>query len=85
MQVGPIAYILLVGSADVLILTTPQESNISDLGKRKIIFKSALVADMLVPWRVSTCPLPYIHWLPLRMISLVKHHMCKRNNAKGKC
>lgn len=53
MQVGPVAYILLVGSADVLIFTTPQESNISDLGKRKIIFKSALVADILVPWRVS--------------------------------
>ena len=42
MQVGPIAYILLVGSADVLILTTPQESNISDLGKERSSSK--------VPW-----------------------------------
>ena len=33
--------------------STLQGINISHLGKRKIIFKSALVGDMLVPWRVS--------------------------------
>ena len=31
---------------------TLQGINISHLGERKIIFKSALVGDMLVPWRV---------------------------------
>ena len=31
-----------------------QETNISHLGKRKIIFKSAVVGDML-PRRVNTC------------------------------
>ena len=42
--------------------TTLQETNISHLGKRKIIFKSALGWDILVPWRVIfnkkklTCP-----------------------------
>ena len=28
--------------------------NISHLGKRKIIFKTPFLGDMLVPWRVST-------------------------------
>ena len=32
---------------------TLQETNISHLGKRKLIFKHALVRDMLVPSRVS--------------------------------
>ena len=42
--------------------TTLQETNISHLGKRKIIFKSALGCDILVFWRVIfnkknlTCP-----------------------------
>ena len=31
---------------------TLQETNISHLGKRKIILKTPLVGDMLVPWRV---------------------------------
>jgi len=31
---------------------TLQETNISHLGKRKIIFKTPVVGDMLVPWRV---------------------------------
>ena len=31
---------------------TLQETNISHLWKRKIIFKSALGWDMLIPWRV---------------------------------
>ena len=31
---------------------TLQEPNISHRGKRKIIFKSALVGNILVPWRV---------------------------------
>ena len=35
-----------------LVLYTLQGTNISHLGKRKIIFKSALVGDMLVPRRV---------------------------------
>ena len=34
-------------------MVTLQEINISHLRKRKIIFKIALVRDMLVPWRVS--------------------------------
>lgn len=33
--------------------STLQETNISFLGKQKIIFKSASVGNMLVPWRVS--------------------------------
>ena len=32
--------------------STLQGTNISHLGRRKIIFKSALKGDMLVPWRV---------------------------------
>ena len=41
-------------------------TNISHLGKRKIIFKSALGWDMLVPWRVVTS----IHFLISWTISL---------------
>ena len=37
--------------------STPQKTNISHLGKRKIIFKHALGWDMLVPWRVMLLPL----------------------------
>ena len=33
---------------------TLQRIHVSHLGKRKIIFKSALVGDMLVPWRVHS-------------------------------
>ena len=33
---------------------TPGRSNISHLGKRKIIFKMPFLGDMLVPWRVTT-------------------------------
>ena len=36
-------------------------SSISHLRKRKIIFKSALCGDMLVPWRVSSIISIYIH------------------------
>jgi len=32
---------------------TLQGTNISHLGKRKIIFKMPFLGDMLVPWRVS--------------------------------
>ena len=39
-------------------------SNISHLGKRKIIFKSALGGDMLVPRRVAT-----------KLISYPSHHL----------
>ena len=34
---------------------TLQGTNISHLGKRKIIFKMPFLGDMLVPWRVSQC------------------------------
>jgi len=34
------------------LLVTLQETNISHLGKRKIIFKMPFLGDMLVPWRV---------------------------------
>jgi len=34
-------------------MATLQGTNISHLGKRKIIFKNALVRDMLVPRRVG--------------------------------
>ena len=34
-------------------MNTLQGTNISHLGKRKIIFKTAFVGDMLVPWRVD--------------------------------
>jgi len=58
------------------ILYTLQETNISNLGKRKILFKRALVGDMLVPRRVPTFtikishvrfpPLPILFWKPPR-------------------
>ena len=35
-------------------LYTLQGTNISHLGKSKNIFKSALVGDMLIPWRVRS-------------------------------
>ena len=39
-------------------VNTLQGTNISYLGKRKIIFKSALVGDMLVPGRVTEFVVP---------------------------
>ena len=38
-------------------LYTLQGTNISRIEKRKLIFNSALVRDMLGPWRVPTSPL----------------------------
>ena len=38
---------------NVDIEATLQGTNISHLGKRKIIFKIQFLGDMLVPWRVS--------------------------------
>ena len=43
-----------------------QGTNVSHLGKRKIIFKSAFGWDMLVPWRVFTWREPTSYWSPLR-------------------
>ena len=42
-------------------INTLQGINISYLGKRKIIFKSAFLWDMLVPWRVYHT---WILWVP---------------------
>ena len=43
---------------------TLQGINISNLGKRKIIFKMQFLGDMLVPWMVSTFIILH-HFLPL--------------------
>ena len=48
------------------IRSTLQGTNISHLGKRKIIFKMPFLGDMLVPWRVdyfSGPPSAVIRWL----------------------
>jgi len=42
-----------IGKVTRMKITTLYGTNISHLGKRKIIFKSALVRDMLVPRRVK--------------------------------
>ena len=39
---------------------TLQGTNISHLGKRKIIFKMPFLGDMLVPWRVSLVKFPFM-------------------------
>ena len=58
---------------------TPQGINISYLGKRKIILKSAFLWDMLVPRRVISIA---FFWFMLEMIysPVVKH-----SNAKPFC
>jgi len=44
---------------------TLKETNISHHRKRKIIFKSALARDMLVPWRVEDAQLNIEIWIDL--------------------
>ena len=40
------------GNRTLIVDYPPQRTNISHLGKRKIIFKMPFLGDMLVPWRV---------------------------------
>ena len=48
----PISIVCTTSMCMCVCLYTFQETNISHLGKRNIIFKTPVVGEMLVPWRV---------------------------------
>ena len=61
----------------VAINSTRQGNNISHLGKRKLIFKNALVGDMLIPRRVSFLRQVFSGKIPdgsagLRLVNCIK-------------
>ena len=67
---------------------TLQETNISHLGKRNIIFKSALVGDMLVPRRVGHLFLPKfveLRFHPTNLIIHDKHPVRTQHGPEVRC
>ena len=53
-------------------MITLQGTNISHLGKRKIIFKMPFLGDMLVPWRVIILSLTSYNSATINLISSMK-------------